>query len=144
MKVFDLHCDSGHLFEGWFASHEDYQTQRERGFLQCPVCGSTHIERAPSAPYVKSKSNRAADRQREVSHQTQAEDQARWLKQAREMLKQAEDVGQRFAQEARRIHEGQAPERPIHGQANVHEVVELLEEGVPVLPLPAALSEPLQ
>lgn len=161
MKVFDLRCAHGHLFEGWFASHEDYQGQLDRGLLECPLCGNAQIEKALSAPHLKSKSNRRDAAQPGQKPQAQEgadahphghalqaqeprEKQARWLAQVRELLKQGEDVGERFAQEVRRIHEGEADERPIHGQASAQEIVELLEDGIPVLPLPDVVSKPLQ
>ncbi|RRD68083.1 DUF1178 family protein [Comamonadaceae bacterium OH2310_COT-174] len=168
MKVFDLRCAHGHVFEGWFASAEDYQSQCQRGLLQCPVCGSAQIDKLLSAPHLKAKSNRqpsaaaqqlppaGADKapsQAEMhtpgpgAQQAMAEQrrrQAQWLSQARALLKNAENVGERFTAEARRIHEGQAPERPIHGQASVQQMLELLDEGIPVLPLPEGADEPLQ
>ncbi|MDO4723549.1 MAG: DUF1178 family protein [Comamonadaceae bacterium] len=167
MKVFDLRCAHGHVFEGWFASNEDYQSQCQRGLLQCPVCGSAQIDKLLSAPHLKAKSNRQssgaqqqlpagaeqAASQAEVhtpglgAQQIMAEQrkrQAQWLSQARAMLKNAENVGERFAAEARRIHDGQAPERPIHGQASLGQMLELLDEGIPVLPLPEGADEPLQ
>ncbi|PAT38316.1 DUF1178 family protein [Vandammella animalimorsus] len=168
MKVFDLRCAHGHVFEGWFASSEDYQSQCQRGLLQCPVCGSAQVDKLLSAPHLKAKSNRqpSAEPQRlpaggdQAPSQVQARGapsagaqqamaeqrrrQAQWLSQARALLKNAENVGERFTAEARRIHEGQAPERPIHGQASVQQMLQLLDEGIPVLPLPEGADEPLQ
>lgn len=173
MKVLDLRCEQGHEFEGWFSSEDDYQAQRAKGMLACPVCDSLHVEKVLSAPYVAMKSNRqTAVRPAAVQPQAQphsgvaqaqppsssrlraapssAQQQAleamhaQWLAHSRAVLVKGEDVGSDFAQEARKIHEGQAPERLIHGQASVQEVVELLEEGVPVLPMATQAKEPLQ
>ncbi|RMX07631.1 DUF1178 family protein [Corticibacter populi] len=162
MKVLDLRCDSGHVFEGWFASDDDYQSQMSRGLLQCPVCNSPHVGKTLSAPRLNAKSNTrsasAASARPEDAltppgalHAAEspgpaqrAAMQARWLRQARELVRQAEDVGGNFPNEARRIHAGEAPERPIHGQASVGEMVELLQEGIAVLPLPDVVNEPVQ
>ncbi|MDH5856828.1 DUF1178 family protein [Lampropedia aestuarii] len=172
MKVLDLRCERGHQFEGWFSSEDDYQTQRAKRMLTCPVCDSLHVEKSLSAPYVAMKSNRQTEvRPRAVTEHTpqhaavepaqavassaqvapSPEQQqalaalhAQWLAYSRAVLATAEDVGSDFADEARKIHEGQAPERLIHGQASMDEVVELLEEGVPVLPMAAQAKEPLQ
>lgn len=153
MKVLDLRCDAGHVFEGWFGSEEDFQSQRSRGLLQCPMCNSCAVEKALSAPRLKAKSNRRPDGDAVPvasaaaapgEAQILAQLHARWLAHARAVLREGENVGRAFADEARRIHSGEAPERLIHGQASVQEVVELLREGVPVLPLPEAASEPLQ
>lgn len=172
MKVLDLRCERGHQFEGWFSSEDDYQTQRAKGMLTCPVCDSLHVEKRLSAPYVAMKSNRQTEaRPKPVAQRTQQqvgaeptqaitssaqaapnpEQQqafeamhAQWLAYSRAVMAKAEDVGSDFAQEARKIHEGQAPERLIHGQASMDEVAELIEEGVPVLPMAAQAKEPLQ
>lgn len=168
MKVLDLRCAHGHAFEGWFSSEEDYQAQRDKGLLACPMCDSLHVEKVLSAPHVARKSNRqvparAIDHQapasqavsrspvvREAAQPSPEQQQAleamhaQWLVHSRAVLAQGEDVGTGFADEARKIHEGQAPERLIHGQASLEEVVELLEEGVPIMPLPAQAKEPVQ
>lgn len=170
MKVLDLRCEQGHSFEGWFSSEEDYQVQREKGLLACPVCESLHVEKVLSAPYVAMKSNRQAAARPLAAQQAKAEQtmaqseaaasqhsapnaqqqqalealHAQWVAHSRAVLAKGEDVGSAFADEARKIHEGQAPERLIHGQASVQEVVELLEDGVPVMPMPAEAKEPVQ
>lgn len=115
MKVLDLSCESGHTFEGWFESEQTYQSQRERNLIECPVCGSASVHKKLSAPRLNLL-------------------QAGMLQSMREMAAQTEDVGDLFAQEARKIHEGNAPARSIRGQASREEAVELLEDGIPVLP----------
>ena len=97
MKVLDLHCDNGHVFEGWFASMEDYQGQAQRGVLQCPMCGSSQVQKAPSAPHVKAKSNRSAGAKEADASGADEERQARWLAHMRQMVREGENVGERFA-----------------------------------------------
>lgn len=157
IKVFNLRCAQHHLFEGWFSSSEDFDEQRERGLLTCPLCNSTEIERLPSAPYVASTSHNLPAAPRQPSKQpalrptaAQAEQlaqmQAMYLKMARELVANTEDVGDRFAEEARRIHYQEAPERGIRGVASIEEAQALQEEGIDVLPLPPLplVNEPLQ
>ncbi|MPM27356.1 hypothetical protein SDC9_73866 [bioreactor metagenome] len=174
MKVLDLLCDVDHRFEGWFASEEDFQSQLERGLVQCPMCGSAHVRKGLSAPrlnlratsslekpFQKSSGTDAQDQdapapQQDVSNRAQhlpqlpadvqSQLQDAWLRAARHLVENTENVGDRFAQEARRIHYGDAPERGIRGQASAEETAELLEEGIDVMPfvLPDALKETLQ
>jgi hypothetical protein len=151
MKVLDLQCSHQHVFEGWFASEEDYASQRERGLVACPMCGDTGVAKMLSAPRLNLGGGRedAAPRQEAqevVSGTTEQALQAAWLQVARRVLAQTDDVGARFAEEARKMHYGETPERAIRGQASHDETQALLEEGIPVmpLPLPEALKEPLQ
>ena len=151
MKVLDLHCRSEHVFEGWFASEEDFQSQLGRGLVQCPLCGDEHIQKRLSAPRLNlraSASDRAPAPTAEPSPAPQlpsdASQAAAWLQRMRQAVAQSEDVGERFTEEARKMHSGEADPRPIRGQANLDQTLQLLEEGIPVLPLPPALKEPLQ
>lgn len=121
MWVAELACDAGHGFEGYFGSKDDFESQRERGLISCPVCGSSHVERRLSAPRIN------------VGATPPAADVRQW---AARLRATSEDVGARFATEARRMHEGEVPARAIRGQARGDELVALLEDGVPVLPLP--------
>ncbi len=134
MKVLDLQCSHGHVFEGWFASHEDYESQRERGLLTCPVCEDAQVNKMLSAPRL----NLAQTPPQQI--------QAAMLKMVRHVMANTEDVGNRFAEEARKIHHGEAQERSIRGQASREETEALLDEGIDILPLPvpAGLKEPLQ
>lgn len=156
MKVLDLRCQHDHAFEGWFASEQDYLDQRQRGQLQCPVCGASDVRKMLSAPRINLGARvddgasqppalpsaiTGADPVAESPHAAQM--QAAWLHAARTMVAQAEDVGRQFADEARRIHRGEAPERTIKGKASAADAVQLLEEGIAVLPLPAAATETL-
>lgn len=152
MKVLDLHCPQGHVFEGWFGSEADFQSQRERGLLECPMCGSAHIEKRLSAPRLNlgAKPQAAAAKSAPMPAVPAAASapalppeaqrklhaiQAAWLKASREIAAKTEDVGERFADEARQMHYGEAEERPIRGKATPAQTMELLEEGIPVLPL---------
>ena len=151
MKVLDLHCRSEHVFEGWFASEEDFQSQLGRGLVQCPLCGDSQIQKRLSAPRLNlraSASARAPAPTAEPSPAPQlpsdASQAAAWLQRMRQAVAQSEDVGERFTEEARKMHSGEADQRAIRGQANLDQTLQLLEEGIPVLPLPPALKEPLQ
>jgi hypothetical protein len=145
MKVFDLQCDAqGHVFEGWFASHEDYDAQQARGLVCCPVCGSDKVSKRLSAPRLNVSHLKADSHARPASAAPASPDgsvnmarlQAAVLRQVREMVRKAENVGPRFAEEARRIHEGEAQERPLRGTATPEERQALAEEGIEFLALP--------
>jgi len=142
MKVIDLRCHNGHGFEGWFASDEDFLDQNGRQLIACPLCADTVIVRLPSAPRLNLSGAREPAAQLPAAP---ADRQALWLKAIRHVLANTEDVGERFADEARRIHYGEADERGIRGLASADEREALREEGIEVmpLPLPAALKEPL-
>lgn len=170
MRVFDLGCDQGHLFEGWFRSNEDYVKQQTDGQLACPVCGSARIDKRLSAPRINlgagvppeasrlppAGSHAVTDAssgtapQATGAHRTPSPDpqalQAMWLRMARLVLANTEDVGREFVSEVRRIRDEEAPERPIRGLASAQETRELLDEGIEVmaLPLPVDLLGPLQ
>ena len=143
MKVIDLRCHNGHGFEGWFASDEDFLDQNGRRLIACPLCDDSVIVRLPSAPRLNLSGAREAVA---PPAPAQPDPQAMWLKAIRHVLAHTEDVGERFADEARRIHYGEAAERGIRGQATQDERDALRDEGIEVmpLPLPAALKEPLQ
>lgn len=135
MIKFSLRCDQGHDFEAWFRDSGDFDTQKKRGFLECPSCGSNHVEKALMAPSV------ATARKREevavaIGNAAQREIMAKLREMAREVRKSGEDVGNRFPEEARKIHYGETDARGIYGKATVEEVTGLLEEGVEIMPLP--------
>ncbi|CAG0997077.1 hypothetical protein BURK2_02746 [Burkholderiales bacterium] len=135
MIVYNLRCAGAHLFEGWFGSPDDYLEQREREFIACPMCGSTSVERQLSAPRLNLSSGPTAAAPPPAK--TSAQEGMRRL---RALLARSEDVGERFPEEARRIHYDEAPARPIRGQASGREFAELVEEGIAVLPLPEAVT----
>ncbi len=165
MKVFNLACQAGHGFEGWFGSEADYLDQQARGLLTCLLCGNAQVERRPSAPRLNLSGAREptppamtpAPSSSPVSpavvptasSPAAAADltpEARYLQLARQMLAQTEDVGTQFTEEVRRIHYGEAEHRNLRGETTPEQRQELHEEGIEVfsLPIPAALKGPLQ
>jgi hypothetical protein len=144
MKVLNLRCAHDHRFEGWFASDDDYHSQRERGLVECPLCGDAAIERLPSAPRLNLSAAKGEPAQQQVISAPQL--QSMWMQAVRHVLAHTEDVGERFAEEARRIHYGEADSRGIRGKASREDTEALLEEGIEVMPLPipAGLDGPVQ
>jgi hypothetical protein len=155
MKVLDLKCSHDHRFEGWFASSDEFESQLSRKLVACPVCSTIEISRMPSAPRLNLSTARS-DRVEQGSASNSATQvapqqadsalQARALNFMREFLAKTENVGDRFAEEARRMHYDEAPARNIRGVATPEDAHALMEEGIDVMPLPvpAALKEPLQ
>lgn len=149
MIVFDLICrPEGHVFEAWFGSSEDYDGQRERGLVQCPLCGSLEIEKAVMAPRVGAKGNQRLAGARAQSEMVTSDPQgvkrmlAAMAAAQKKVLEQSDYVGDRFAEEARAIHLGETENRPIHGRATPDQTESLLEEGIAVSPLPFPVIEP--
>ncbi|MER1967139.1 DUF1178 family protein [Castellaniella sp. GW247-6E4] len=155
LKVFDLSCEHDHLFEGWFASLESYEGQASRGLVRCPICQSSQITRRVSAPHLNVSHLKA---QREdvappaapsgaratvmaPSGGQLAQLQAEVLRHIRRIVSQSDDVGARFADEARRMHEGEIEHRAIRGTATAEECQELLEDGVSIMPIPDILDD---
>jgi hypothetical protein len=151
MKVLNLRCAHDHRFEGWFASEEDAQSQISRELVQCPVCGDHGVSRLPSAPRLNLSGAGAAQPAKsatggaagDAGGGAQVSLQALYLQAVRQVLAKTEDVGERFAEEARRIHYEEAPERGIRGTASPDEVRALADEGIDTFPLvvPAALKQ---
>ena len=139
--VLNLQCGAGHAFEGWFGSSEACNDQQARGLLSCPLCANAQVKRMPSAPRI----NLGAAEVATVTEPTPtpAEIQGRVQQFIRQLRDNSEDVGERFTEEARRIHQGDAEERAIRGQASPEQTRELVEEGIFVLPLPDIGDEPL-
>jgi len=139
MKVLDLACTNSHVFEGWFGSEDDFQAQLARGLVECPMCGDTRVAKRLSAPRLNlgaQPPEPARKPKQDVMTTADPALQAQWLQMVRHVLANTEDVGERFAEEARRIHYGESEERNIRGQASPEETQALLEEGIGVLPLP--------
>lgn len=130
MIRYDLKCDKGHAFDSWFASAAAYDRLAAAGHVACPDCGSANVTKALMAPAVTQRSNdRALATPRDPKEAALAE--------LRRKVEETSDyVGLSFAAEARAMHEGQIPERAIHGEAKPDEARKLIEDGVPVLPLP--------
>lgn len=150
MKVLNLQCRHAHGFEGWFASEEDFQGQLARGLVECPLCGDAQVTKMPSAPRLNLGASAPAAApgaaKQEVMSAPNEQLQAAWMQLVKQVMTQTEDVGERFAEEARKIHYGETEERGIRGQASREETQALLEEGISVLPLPIpkGLKGPLQ
>lgn len=155
MKVLNLRCAHDHRFEGWFASEGDFVDQLDRKLIACPLCDDYRIERLPSAPRLNMVTRRGdvaapaamptvaptpSPADREITAQT------RWLQAARAVLSNTEDVGERFSEEARRIHYGEAADRGIRGRATREDAKALHDEGIEIfgMALPEMLKDPLQ
>ena len=141
MIRFDLRCGEGHGFDGWFRSGDDFERQQERRLVACPHCGSDRVEKALMAPAVSAATRARGDGAKApvaggLPPERAAEIRSQLQAMARELRKGSHDVGERFAEEARRIHFGEAEERRIHGRATQEEVRALAEDGIPALPLP--------
>jgi hypothetical protein len=133
MIVFDLQCRDascawGETFEAWFRSSADYEEQREAGLVQCPVCQSANVGKAPMAPRVPRKSNPLA---KLASMQA-------------ELLKDSRWVGDQFAETARAMHSGEVEREQVHGNATLEQAKSLVDDGIPVAPLPLPVTPPSQ
>ena len=150
MIVYDLACTEGHRFEGWFGSSSDFEDQRARGLLCCPSCGTSGVTKAPMSPAVPAKGNQrqevlppATQPMANTPMPPQVQQALAALAQAQaEALKNSTWVGDKFAEETRKMHYGERDEAPIHGQASLAEAKALIEEGVPVAPLPFPVAPP--
>ena len=133
MIVFDLRCSRQHVFEAWFGSTEDFDTQKAAGFVECPLCSCREIDKAVMAPAVSAKGNRVVtDAERKSQLKRLAAIQA-------EVEASCDYVGRSFVSEARARHsQGESGEqsRGIIGEATIADAIELMDEGIPVSPLP--------
>ncbi|WP_417466128.1 DUF1178 family protein [Kordiimonas sp.] len=147
MIVFDLKCPDSHRFEAWFKSSSAFEEQQQAGIVECPYCGSTEISKAPMAPNVGAKGNQRAEAAPMVQHKDDArlselatEAKKVFAKLKNHVEKNCDYVGNQFAEEARKIHYGEATERGIYGESTLEETQALLDEGIDVLPLPGTPS----
>ena len=131
MIVFDLQCreDCG-AFEAWFRSNADYEEQRDAGLVQCPVCQSSDIGKAPMAPSVPRKGEKSPIA-RLAALQAEALKDSRW-------------VGEQFAETARAMHHGEIEREQVHGKATLEQAKSLVDDGIPVAPLPLPVTPPSQ
>jgi hypothetical protein len=151
--IYDLECEYSHRFEGWFRSNDDFDNQREQKLLTCPECGTSAIRKVPSKINIGSKSNaqplqaeqKNAEPAAAVAHKANSVDVATAFVMARQaiqaLINHSEDVGDRFAEEARKIHYEEAPIRAIRGQASPEEFEELRDEGIEIIALPLLPTE---
>ena len=142
MIKYALACEQAHEFESWFPSSDAYETQRKRGFVTCPYCDSPKVEKQIMAPSVArtDKTTVVPAEPQPVATISEKEREMRAMVRAfrEHVLQNSENVGKGFAEEARRMHYGEAEERSIYGEAESAEVRSLLEEGIDILPLPVA------
>ena len=150
MIKYALGCAGGHEFESWFQSGEAFETQSEAGRVLCPHCQAREVTKAIMAPAIASKTvgehgkpPAAAEAPAKLALLDPGDLETRAMLSAfrKRIFAEAEDVGMRFAEEARKIHEGAVQERPIHGQANYGEARALIEEGIEILPIPPLPDE---
>lgn len=158
MKVLNLACSHQHLFEGWFASEDDFVSQCRRGLVQCPVCADPVVVKKLSAPRLNlsgAREPQAAGQEAALPASPSAPVRmgevetalaAAWMAVARHVVANTTDVGSEFAEEARKMHYGEAEVRNIRGHTTLEQARELVEEGIEVMPLllPEALKGPLQ
>ena len=135
MIRYELSCDNGHAFEGWFGSADDFGRQQKMALVSCPSCGSAHVAKRLMAPSVSTA--RKKQQRQELAVQTGQREMMTKLREIVSTIRaNSEDVGERFPEEARKIHYGEAEQRGLIGRATADEVRDLLEEGVDVAPLP--------
>jgi len=131
MIVFDLQCrDGGETFEAWFRSSAEYEAQRDAGLVQCPVCQSANVDKAPMAPRVPRKGSDSP--------------LAKLAALQGELLKNSKWVGDAFADTARAMHQGEIAREQVHGKATVEQAKSLIDDGIPVAPLPLPVTPPSQ
>ena len=147
MIKYALACAEGHAFDSWFPDSAAYEKQRKRGFVVCPECGSTRVDKAIMAPAVVGAERAGAERAGvEAGQEIAADDKRRrtrefFLRMRREIEANTDDVGARFPQAARAIHLGEEPERGIRGRASLAEARSLMEDGIGVMPMPSLEEE---
>jgi hypothetical protein len=133
MIRYDLRCENGDAFDAWFGSSADYERQAAQGLVECPHCGSTAVEKAPMAPAIIRGRKKEEAEKRKVA--------VAMAKEVKQHIRDNYDyVGERFPEEARKMHEGEAEHRPIWGEATPDQAKEMIEEGLPVAPLPPELA----
>jgi hypothetical protein len=140
MKVYNLCCEDGHRFEGWFSSEDDFMVQSQNTLIACPLCGNLTIRKLLSAPRLN-----LSGAQTPPQDGIEQQSQEMLLAIARAVIENTEDVGEQFADEARRIHYNEAPDRGIRGLATPDERAALADEGIEVAPfeIPIELKETL-
>ena len=142
MIVFDLRCAHGHGFEGWFASGEEFARQQEAKLVRCPLCDDARVERRPSARVHVKKGAATMDQPvaKDPPQEAIAGFPAELIARLRDIVRNTEDVGERFPAEARKIHYEEVPARPIRGKASREEAQALTDEGIEFSPLPPFLT----
>ena len=155
MKVLNLRCSVGHDFEGWFASEDDFQAQPRQQLIECPVCGNTRVEKMLSAPHLNlghgssapsTSMPEAADAVASPDQHRQQVMQAMYERMVQHVIEHTTDVGEEFADQARKMHHGEVAEAPIRGRTSQEEAQQLRDEGIEVvsLPVPSVSKRRLQ
>ena len=135
MIRYELSCDNGHTFEGWFGSADDFDRQQKMALVSCPTCGSAHVAKRLMAPSVSTA--RKKQQRQDLAVQTGQREMMTKLREIVSTIRaNSEDVGERFPEEARKIHYGETEQRGLIGKASAEEVRDLLDEGVEIAPLP--------
>ncbi len=144
MIRYDLECAQGHEFDGWFSDSASFDKQADAGIVECPVCGSSDVQKALMAPGIPAKSNRKSEAQPVMQNAagTPAAELTQMIRKLRTHVEEnSEYVGPRFAEEARKIHYEESEARGIYGEASLEDARELTEEGIDVQPLPLLPEE---
>jgi len=135
MIRYALKCGNDHTFESWFQSAEGFDTLQAAGHVNCPICGDSNVTKALMAPKV-APARKAAQRTEPALKDEQAPQEAVFARMRDHIENNSHYVGKDFAKEARAMHDGEVPDRPIHGEASLADAKSLVDDGVPVLPLP--------
>ena len=134
MICYSLICSENHTFESWFANTQAYEKLKNQNLLSCSICGTLKVEKAIMAPNVSAKSNSDLDQEKQKLKPLDSQNAISELK--NHIKNNSEDVGNNFALIARKMHDGETPERNIHGKTSLSEARSLSEEGVPIIPIP--------
>lgn len=144
MIQYSLKCKNGHRFDSWFQSASAFDDLEGRGLLSCPQCGTSYVSKSLMAPQIPAKRTQDQMPTQPMTSGSDAEIGEMIAKLRKKVEDNADYVGARFATEARAMHDGDVPERAIYGQANAEEAKALVEDGVPVLPLPFTPKQKMQ
>ena len=143
MKVYNLKCQFGHTFEGWFRSNDEFISQSDQGILSCPVCDDNVVSRVPSAAHIQAQKSPSISSGNHLPQNSgkhfENEVNKKLLEVAKHILQNSEDVGDQFANEARRIHRKESEERSIYGTITLEDAKELKEEGIEIISIPAGV-----
>ena len=142
MKVYNLSCQYGHSFEGWFLSNVEFLVQSKKGILSCTVCDDNVVTRLPSAAHIQAQKTSASFSSKassDVGKTVFQEVNRKLLEVAKHILENAENVGSQFAKEARKIHRKEAEERSIYGTVTTEESKELRDEGIEIFSIPVGV-----
>lgn len=142
MIIYDLECDAEHRFEGWFKNIADYKGQMASGILLCPICNSDKVRKLPTASYVSTGVSAPKNNLNESVEKQSLPSEAETIQNLHQLInEQFDNVGNKFAEEAKKIHYGEVEDRNICGTATVEEVTKLQDEGITAIPLPTPIDK---